>query len=243
MQADIETLFSIGCHCLPIMTANTVQTTQNALAVASADTPLLVQQARAVLEDIPVQCFKIGLVVSVSTIEVLHTLLRDYPEVPVVLDPVLRAGGGFVFNRDEIIEAMRNLLLPLTTVITPNTEEIRLLAPRSDSLDACANELLDLGCRNVLLTGTHAGTVDVVNRLYMVHQQLVQYSWPRLPHDYHGSGCTLAAAMAAGLAHGLDVPSAAQQAQRFTWESLSHGVRAGFGQHLPDRSGWSSRQD
>lgn len=241
IQADIETLFSTGCHCLPVITANTVQTTQNALTVRPVDATLIVQQARAVLEDIPVACFKVGLTASPATVEVLHTLFKDYPEIPVVLDPVVRAGGGFEFGGAEIIAAIRNLLVPLTTVLTPNTDEIKLLAPSADNVDACANELMDLGCKNVLLTGTHAATPDVVNKLFSAHQQITLYTWPRLEHSYHGSGCTLAAALSGGLAHKLSLPEAAQLAQRFTWESLNHGRRIGFGQHVPNRSAWQDR--
>jgi hydroxymethylpyrimidine/phosphomethylpyrimidine kinase len=192
-----------------------------------------------VLEDIPVDCFKIGLTASVPCVEVIHTLLQDYPKIPVVLDPIIRAGGGFEFSSADIVSAIRALLVPLTTVITPNIDEIKQLAPSADSTDACANELLDLGCKSVLLTGTHANTNDVVNKLYITHQQVVLYTWPRLSNSYHGSGCTLAAALAGGLAHQLSVRESAQRAQRFTWESLSQGKRIGFGQHIPNRSAWN----
>lgn len=241
LQADIETLFSTGCHCLPVITAITVQNTQNASQCSATDPSLLVQQARAVLEDIPVQCFKIGLPGSVAIIEVLHTLLRDYPDVPVILDPVLRAGGGYAFGSPEIVDALRNLLLPLTTVITPNTDEIMQLAPTADSVDACANEILDTGCKHVLLTGSHAATPDVVNKFFSSHQDLTLFTWPRLEHSYHGSGCTLAASLAGYIAHGLTLRDAVQQAQRFTWEALSHGTRIGFGQHIPNRSAWNKQ--
>ncbi|MFM1896764.1 MAG: hypothetical protein RLZZ385_1838 [Pseudomonadota bacterium] len=241
IQADIETLFSYGCHCLPVVTALTAQTTSNAINSQAVDTPLLVQQARAVLEDIPVHCFKIGLTGSLGAVEVIHTLLKDYPDIPVVFDPVIRAGGGFEFNPPDLIAALRTLLVPLTTVLTPNADEIRQLAPSADSVDACASELLDLGCKNILLTGTHLPSTDVVNRLYTPHREITLFSWPRLEHSYHGSGCTLAAAVAAGLSHKLSLREAVQQAQRFTWESLSHGSRVGFGQHIPDRSAWSKQ--
>ncbi len=240
IQADIETLFSIGCHTAPIITCLTVQTTQNALSAVPVDPTLLVQQARAVLEDMPVNCFKIGLLSDVQTVEVLHTLLKDYPKIPVVLDPVINAGGGYQFGGAELIEAIKTLLLPLITIITPNSEELRLLAPTADSLDACANELLDTGCQNVLLTGTHVATPQVENRLYSTHLDVVLYTWPRLEFSYHGSGCTLAAAIAGYLAHDSNLRAAVQQAQRFTWESLSHGYRIGFGQHLPNRSFWNT---
>ncbi len=242
IQADIETLFSTGCHCAPIITVLTAQNTQNAMAMVATDSSLIVQQARAVLEDMSVQCFKIGLVGSVSCVEVLHTLLKDYSQVPVVLDPILTAGGGYDFSGEEVLEAIRELLVPLATVLTPNTDEIKLLAPTADNLDACANELLDRGCRHVLLTGTHAQTEGVVNRLYSLHQEVTLFNWPRLEYVYHGSGCTLAASIAGFLAHKSTLHEAIQQAQRFTWESLSHGSRVGFGQHLPDRSFWNKQK-
>lgn len=239
LQADIETLFSSGCHTLPIATALTVQNTQNASNLTPTSPALLIQQSRAVLEDIPVNCFKIGLTGSVQVVEVLHTLLRDYPGIPVVFDPVLRAGGGFEFGSADLVEAIRTLLLPLTTVLTPNTEEIMRLAPGADSVEACANQLMETGCRHILLTGTHAATPEVINKFFSSHEEISLFTWPRLEHSYHGSGCTLAASLAAGLAHGLDIREAVQKAQRFTWESLNHGTRMGFGQHMPNRSAWS----
>lgn len=241
LQADIETLFSTGCHTLPIATAITVQNTQNASGISPVDPALIVEQARAVLEDVPVNCFKIGLTGDVAIVEVIHTLLRDYADIPVVVDPVIRAGGGFEFGSRELVEAIRSLLLPLTTVLTPNTEEIMQLAPSADSVEACANELLETGCQHILVTGAHAATPDVVNKFFSHHEGLSLFTWPRLEHSYHGSGCTLAASLAGYLAHGLDLRDAIQQAQRFTWESLSHGTRIGFGQHIPNRSAWSKQ--
>ena len=241
LQADIETLFSIGCHCTPIATALTVQNTQNAISSQATEAALLVQQARTVLEDIAVQCFKIGLLGSVESVEALHTVLKDYSSIPVVLDPIAYAGGGYEFGGDQVIEAIRKLLVPLSTVLTPNTEEIRQLAPTADSLEACANELLDQGCEHILLTGTHTRTTSVVNKWFSSHQEVTVFNWPRLPDVYHGSGCTLAAAIAGYLAHKLNMHDAIQQAQRFTWESLSHGSRMGFGQHMPNRSYWNKQ--
>ncbi len=241
IQADIETLFSIGCHCAPVVTSLTVQNTQNAISIRATDATLLVQQARAVLEDIPVQGFKIGLVNSVELVEVIHTLLKDYSSIPVVVDPILKAGGGYEFGDDRVEDAIRNLLLPLTTVLTPNTEELKKLAPSADNVDACANELLELGCQHILVTGTHAQSESVINRFYSTHQEASLYNWPRLEANYHGSGCTLAAAIAGYLAHKVNIREAIQQAQRFTWESLSYGYRIGFGQYVPDRAYWNTQ--
>lgn len=242
IQADIETLFSIGCHCAPVVTALTVQNTQNVSSMVATEAVLLVQQARAVLEDIPIQCFKVGLLPNVECVEVLHTLFKDYADIPVVLDPITIAGGGYEFGGAEVIDAIRNLLLPLTTVLTPNTEEIKQFAPSADTVDACANELMDSGCQHILLTGTHAHTEAVENKFYSPHQSITLFNWPRLEHEYHGSGCTLAAAVAGYLAHEINLHDAISQAQRFTWEALSHGSRIGFGQHLPNRSYWNKQK-
>jgi len=239
IQADIEALFSTGCHCLPVVTALTVQDTRNVIDCIPTNPTLLIEQARAILEDMPVHAFKIGLLGDIQTVEVIHTLLQDYPHIPVVLDPILRAGGGFEFSEESIVEAFNSLLIPLTTLLTPNTNEMKALAPFGDSLDACASEALDKGCKHVLLTGTHANSEKVVNRLYSQHQAVRVFEWPRLKHEYHGSGCTLAACLAGYLAHGLELSEAAQQAQQFTWDSLNHGHRAGFGQFLPNRSYWN----
>lgn len=242
IQADIETVFSLDCHCAPVITVLTAQNTENALSMAPVEAPVIAQQARAVLEDSEVSCFKIGLLTSVEVIETIHALLNDYGSIPVVLDPILSAGGGFKFNGEEVREAMTQLLLPLTTVLTPNTEEIKKLAPSADSVEACAQALLESGTQHVLLTGTHAESPGVENRLFSQQLEATVYNWPRLEASYHGSGCTLAAAIAAKLALGLDMRDAAQQAQRFTWEALNHGYRSGIGQHTPNRSFWKQQK-
>lgn len=239
IQADIEAIASMGCHTLPIVTALTVQTSQNVIRYESTDPLLLIEQARAVLEDIPVKAFKLGMMGNPQIIEAVHSILQDYPEPPVVLDPIITAGGGTTLSENDAITAMRELLFPLTTVITPNSEEARLLAEQADSLDACAEQLQDMGCEYVLITGTHEATPEVTNTLYTNHRRLESFSWDRLAHSYHGSGCTLAASISAMLAHGLDPFNAIHEAQEYTWQTLQQGFRPGQGQYFPNRFYWS----
>lgn len=239
LQADIETLASLGCHCAPVITAVTIQDTQSVQGYTPIDATLVISQARAVLEDMPVAAFKIGMLGSLENIEAIHTLLQDYDDVPVVLDPVIRAGGGGELADDEMIGAMISLLFPLATVLTPNSVEARWLAPEADNMDACAHEILDMGCEYVLITGSHENTPTVINTLYGNHRQLETFQWERLPHSYHGSGCTLAAAVAGLLAHGLQPFSAVHEAQEYTWEALQQGHRLGMGQHFPNRLFWA----
>jgi len=145
----------------------------------------------------------------------------------VVLDPVLASGRGDPLADAAVLAALREHLLPRTTVLTPNTFEAHALG----GVAAC----LARGCEYVLLTGTHAETTEVVNTLHGAGGMVREDRWPRLPGSYHGSGCTLAAALAARLALGDAVPQAARAAQEFTWRALERGFKPGSGQHLPWR--------
>ncbi len=243
LQADIETLASMGCHTTPVITAVTVQDTQQLFRFQEIDSSLVIEQARAVLEDIPVSVFKIGMVGSVENTEAIHSILMDYPEVPVVLDPLIAAGGGGELANDELIDAMVSLLFPLSTVLTPNSEEARAFAPEADTLDACAQEIMEMGSEYILITGTHENTPYVVNNLYGDNRLLESYTWDRLPASYHGSGCTLAAAIAGLLSQGLPPTTAVLEAQEFTWASLESGYRIGMGQHIPQRLFWSQGEE
>ena len=248
VQADLLTLASLGCHPLSVITAITVQDTVGVEEVMPLDAEWIADQARCVLEDMPVSVFKIGLLGSVEIIAAIAEVVSDYPEVPLVLDPVLASGRGDELATEEIIAAMRELLIPQTTVLTPNSMEARRLAQEdadeSDypSLDESARRLLDLGTEFVLITGTHENTPEVVNTLYARAGVVRSDAWQRLPGSYHGSGCTLAAAIAATLANGLEIPEAVRDAQEYTWQALSAGYRPGMGQHIPDRLFWA-RED
>jgi hydroxymethylpyrimidine/phosphomethylpyrimidine kinase len=239
IQADVEALASQGCHAATILTALTVQDTRDVQDFRPLDAVDVIAQARAVLEDMPVAVFKLGMLGSVRNIEAIHTILSDYPEIPVVLDPVLASGGGTDLGGPELAEAMRILLLPMTTVLTPNTLEARALARGADTIEACAMSLLESGVDYVLVTGTHENTRHVDNRLYHDDRLLETFSWERLPDSYHGSGCTLASSLAGLLAQGLDPFAAAHEAQDYTWNALRQGYRPGLGQHLPNRLFWA----
>ena len=243
IQADIESIISMGCHAAPVITALTVQDTAQVIGFAPIEAELVIQQARAVLEDMPVAAVKIGMLGSIEAVQAIHSILMDYPDLPVVLDPVLASGSGAELADDEVIGGMRSLLLPLTTVLTPNSLEARQLAPESDNLDACAMSLLDQGAEFVLLTGTHENTPQVRNTLYGNHRKLETFTWPRLEGSYHGSGCTLASAIAGLMAQGTEPLSAIHEAQEFTWQALNHGYRIGMGQRLPNRLFWASTHD
>src|SRR5690606_4358927 len=243
VQADLLTLSSMGCHALSVVTAITVQDTAGVEDVQAIDADWVNDQARMVLEDMTVSAFKIGMVGSVENAAVIAEILADYPEVPLVLDPVLASGRGDELANDDLIDGLRELLIPHTTILTPNSMEARRLATEDENeeleLYECAARLLDMGASYVLVTGTHENTVHVANTLYAANGVVRRDQWERLPGSYHGSGCTLASAIAAALANGPDLPEAVRAAQEYTWQTLSAGFRPGMGQYIPDRFFWA----
>ena len=227
MQADVLTLAALGCHPLSALTAVTVQDTHGVHRMHVLDAQLVAEQAQRLLDELPVAAFKIGVVASAANAAAIAVILAEHPRVPVVLDPVLASGRGDPLANAAALAALREHLLPRTTVLTPNTLEARALGGVADCLAR--------GCKFVLLTGTHADTPEVVNTLYSAAGAVREDRWRRLPGSYHGSGCTLASAIAARLAHGDAVPEAARAAQDFTWHALERGFKPGSGQHLPWR--------
>jgi hydroxymethylpyrimidine/phosphomethylpyrimidine kinase len=249
IQADILTLSSMGCHALSVVTAITIQDTMGVEDVMPIDAEWVADQARCVLEDVPVSVFKIGLLGSVEAIAAIAEVVSDYPDIPLVLDPVLASGRGDELASEDIISAMRELLVPQTTLITPNSLEARRLAlDDSDENDdpalaECASRLLALGCEYVLVTGAHENSPQVVNTLYDRQGVVRSDSWQRLAGTYHGSGCTLASAVAATVANGLDIPEAVRDAQEYTWQTLKSAYRTGMGQLIPDRLFWAREEE
>jgi len=243
LQADLLALASMGCYPLSVVTALTVQDTAGVESVLAIDPDWVADQARCVLEYMPVAAFKVGMLGSTEIVTIVAEVVSDYPDVPLVLDPVLASGRGDEFAGEDMVSAIRELLVPQSTVVTPNVMELRRLAGEDDHGDAaladCAQTLLDSGCEYVLVTGTHDSTADVVNTLYHRSGVVRSDTWQRLPGSYHGSGCTLAAALAANLARGLDIGEAVFEAQDYTWHALARAFRPGMGQHLPDRLFWA----
>ena len=212
-----------------------MQDTREVKAYSTIASEWIVDQARTVLEDVNVAAFKIGVLGNNAAVEAVHIILRNYPDIPVIFDPVLRSATDYTFGDEHFVNAITHLLLPLTFLLTPNSLESRTLAPGADNLDACAQEILKYGCRYVLITGTHEATKEVHNILYGNFRKLEVYRWQRLKGSYHGSGCTLASAVAALLAQGFDPLNAVSSAQEYTWNTLANGKRIGMGQLIPDR--------
>ena len=234
IQADIEAITALGCKAATVVTCITVQDTVNVRRVAPLSPELVDEQLRTLLNDINVRVIKIGLLGDAAIVDTVAAVLRDHPEIPVILDPVLAAGGGRELAAKGLIQSIRGNLLPQTRLITPNSPEARRLADRP-GLEECALDLLQCGCEAVLITGTHEQKPEVTNLLYRVGKEPIHSTWPRLAGSHHGSGCTLASSIAALLAGGLTLEEAVLEGQQYTWNALSFGTAPGKGQSLPDR--------
>lgn len=234
LQADIESIAALGGHPAVVATALTVQDSQRVYGFQLTDPILMRDQARRVLADLPVACVKLGMLGSAAAVDTVFETLSDYRHLPVVLDPVLAANSGGNLAQSDLRAALLRSL-PLTTVITPNSIEARLLAACDDLPEAVAR-LTQAGARHIWLKGGHEPGDTLINSLYSDGELVLETRLPRLAGEFHGSGCTLAAALAAGLADGLALIPAVQQSQAFVSDALTNADSPHTdGQWLPRR--------
>lgn len=234
LQADIEAIAALGGHAAVVCTALTVQDSQRVYGFEAMSPALIRQQAEAVLADLPVAAIKLGMLGSEAIANVIAEILATHPRIPVVLDPVLAANSGGSLADDSLAQGLLRLF-PLTTVITPNSPEARRLTG-TDDLDQAVQDLQAQGARHILLKGGHEAGSTILNRLYGPAGLLTESHSERLPGEFHGSGCTLAAALAAGLAAGLTLPEAVAAAEHFVATALGRADRPRMqGQFLPVR--------
>jgi hydroxymethylpyrimidine/phosphomethylpyrimidine kinase len=234
LHADIEAVAACGGHALSIITAHTVQDTSDVLRVTAVPPLLITQQIETLANDCAITAVKIGLLGDAEQIPPLVQWIKRLQK-PVVFDPVLRAGGGSNLASAALIAAITEQLLPWITLLTPNAAEARRLAPKQDSIERCAQELLDRGCKNILITGGDEASRSVINTWHAHDRPTDIFEWPRLPETFHGAGCTLAAACAAFLAQGLEMGEAIQRAQTYTQRTLHNALSIGQGRRIPGR--------
>lgn len=241
IQGDVLTCAALGAHAVTVLTALTARDTSAVEAMQPVDSEWVADQARSLLEDMPVHAFKIGVLGGIENVAVIAEVVADYPDIPLVFDPDLAAGQSDPLADEEMHEALCDLLVPLASVLTCDSTEILQFcggaADEREATDAaeCARQLLAMGARHVLVTGAHEQTPQVVNTLFGASGLIRADAWERLAGRYHGAGSTLSAAIAALLARGVDLSDAVGQAQQFVWHALAHGWRLGMGRTVPNR--------
>lgn len=234
IQADIETAASLGCYAATLVTCLTTQNSRGVQAILPTPAAALLAQATCLLEDItaPVVC-KLGLIPDLETLEVvLEIINRLLPAgTRVVVDPVLGATAGGPLSRPEMAAAIATRLLPVCTVATPNKREFSRLEQAACELGGATST-----AAWTLITGADEPGNIIRHELQQGRRRYADYDWPRIDGIFHGSGCTLATAVAAFLAHGMSVPVAVGQALNYTWNTLLRPTAPGGSQYLPGRS-------
>ncbi len=234
IQADIQAITALGCHPLPVLTCLTVQDTRNVYNSAPVDAELIREQLACLEEDTPIHAIKTGALGNADVVAVVMGFLARHPDIPLIVDPVIKAAGGGDLADQALVDRMRDGLFAYAEVITPNGEELQLLG-EADTAGQSAKTLLTGGCRTVLATGGHGQGEQIINTLYYSDGSKRNWEIPRQGGEYHGTGCTLAASIAAGRAAGLDLESAIAQAQTFVSGAIAQALSVGQGQPVPDR--------
>lgn len=252
IPADLATFAAMGCHGLPVLTSLLVSDTSQIDDILALEADFVSDQARTVLEDMAIVVCKVGQVGSVENVTVIAEIVSDYPELPLVLDPFNSAIPDPASDAEDLLLAIRELLIPQTTLLLIASVELALLAetwkepgtPESlDDMIADAMTLIESGCEYVLVTGAPGNENSIANVLLDQSGVVRSDQWQRLPGSYAGAGSTLSAAIAALLANGLEMPEAVFEAQEFTFAALSHAQRLGMGKLVPDRYFWAKESE
>ena len=230
IQADIKTISANGCYAMSVITALTAQNTVGVSGIHPVPVTFVEAQMDAVLEDIGVDAVKIGMLFSPELIESVAGRLKKFKVGNIVLDPVMVAQSGDRLIEDDAIEALKNHLVPLASLITPNLPEAsvmldRQITSRAD-LGQAAIELAALGCGNVLIKGGHLENEDSDDLLYLgASGRTEMYASERIKtRNNHGTGCTLSSAIASGLARGMSMEEAVAGAKKYITGAIEAGA-------------------
>jgi hydroxymethylpyrimidine/phosphomethylpyrimidine kinase len=221
IQADLKTVTALGAYAATAITALTAQDTLGVHGIFAVDPAFVEQQMRVVLADIGADALKTGMLHSRAVIETVVGAAQRYaPGVPLVADPVMIAKGGAALLQEDAISAVRDVLVPAAAVLTPNLPEAEALVGAKirdvPDMRAAARALADLGAGAVLLKGGHLEGDRVVDVLFSRESGERLFEGPRIAtRSTHGTGCTLASAIAAGLAARLPLPDAVDRARRY----------------------------
>jgi hydroxymethylpyrimidine/phosphomethylpyrimidine kinase len=236
LQADLQAVAALGAHPLTVVTVLTVQDNDRVSAIHPVSAELVRQQAAALTARMEIAAVKIGIVGNRANAEAIAAIVRDLkrkqPAMQVVLDPVLASGHGDALATENAVEALAPLL-SVATVITPNLPEAAALCGGETGLEAQVGNLLR-HCAHVLIKGGHGSGPEVINR-WFTRGRTHTWTWPRLDGTFHGTGCTLASAIAALLATGEPPEEAIADAQAYCHQALLSSYAIAQGQRIPNR--------
>jgi hydroxymethylpyrimidine/phosphomethylpyrimidine kinase len=236
IQADLKTISANHCYGMSVITALTAQNTVGVSSIHPVPESFVEKQLEAVLTDIGADGIKIGMLFSPELIETVAETLKKFKCSNIVLDPVMVAQSGDRLIEDDAADALKNLLIPIVDLITPNLPEASVLLGRDiktrEHLKQAAIDLQKLGCRNVLIKGGHLEEEeDSDDLLYLGNEgRTITFPVKRIEtNNNHGTGCTLSSAIASGLARGLTTEQAVSKAKKYITGAISAGAEYKIG--------------
>jgi len=246
VQADVAAFAALGCHGLSAISGMMVADSARVEHVYELDSDWMAEQARALLEDMPIAAFKVGAVGSALHLAAIAEIVSDYPDAPLILDPFMSALPDAGLGDEEMLSALRSILAPQATVLMLSQPELGRMAElwRDGDGQAASGddvmledvaELTSSGLQFVLITGARDALGACSNRLFDAEGEVARVDWQHLPGPFIGAGNTYSAAFTAMMARGLDAPSALAVAQEYTTGALEHAQRFGMGKFIPNK--------
>jgi hydroxymethylpyrimidine/phosphomethylpyrimidine kinase len=244
IQSDLAAFGALGCHGLSVTTGLLIGDSARVEDSQEVDADWMVDQARLLLEDMPVAAFKVGALTSIEQASAIAEIVSDYPDVPLILDPFLSSLPDSGLADDDMLMAIRQILVPQATVLLLSQVELARMAETwreggGDMVEADVAELTGMGCEFVLVTCTGASGSGAQairsNTLYDEDGMVEQFDWRHLPGPFVGAGSTMSGALAAFLALGKEPQDAVRLAQDYTAGALAHAQRFGMGKLVPNK--------
>jgi hydroxymethylpyrimidine/phosphomethylpyrimidine kinase len=244
IQSDLAAFGALGCHGLSVTTGILIADSARVDDIHDIDADWLVDQARLLLEDMPVAAFKVGALTSVEQASAIAEIVSDYPDVPLILDPFLSSLPDSGLADDDMLMAIRQILVPQATLVLLSHVELSRMAETwreggDDMLGDDVAELTGSGCEYVLVTCTgssgHGAAALRANTLFNQDGETETFHWRHLPGPFTGAGSTMSAAITALLAHGMAPQDAVRAAQDYTGGALAHAQRFGMGKLIPNK--------
>lgn len=241
IQADLATFAAQGCHALTVATAILVADSARVEDLQEVDPDWVMDQARVLLEDMPVAAFKVGALASIEQASAIAEIVSDYTDVPLILDPFLSSLPDSGLLDEDMVAAIRQILVPQSTLLMVSQVELARMAEvwreggGNEQMEDNVAELIATGCEYVLVTCTSGANGGRSNTLFGSDGMVAQVDWQHLPGPFIGAGTTLSAALTALMARGFSAEEAMRRAQEYTTGALLHAQRFGMGKLVPNK--------
>lgn len=232
IQADLKTFSALGVFGMSVITAVTAQNTKEVRGVQNMELSMIRQQIEAVFDDIQVDAIKIGMLSSADVVDTVASTLKKYQQKPIILDPVMISKAGHHLLQEQAIEALKDIMIPLATMITPNVPEAEVLTDMkivsNEDMKVACKKIYDMGAKTVLLKGGHLPGDP--NDLFFDGKDFYWYSAKRIDtKNTHGTGCTLSSAITANIAKGASLLEAVEHSKEYITNAIRQSFDLGRG--------------